>query len=77
MNSLLFVSEGIEKSINIEATQVEIHVLAYFYHWGREECWNTPCRERGVFVDEIKQQVKAESGSSSSSTSKSKYKESH
>lgn len=58
---------------------MEIHNLAYFYHWGREECWNIPCTERGVFNDKISQQLKAESSNSSnnSGTPKRKYKESY
>lgn len=38
----------------------EVHNLAYHYHWGREECWNTPCHEREVFNDQIRRQLKAE-----------------
>lgn len=38
----------------------EIHILAYFYHWGATECWEMPLSKRGVFVDKIKAQLKAE-----------------
>lgn len=38
----------------------DIHNLAYFYHWGYDECWHMPCRERGVFNDRIRKQIKAE-----------------
>lgn len=78
MGAMSFISEDIFANTNIEATLAEIHVLAYFYHWGREECWNTPCTERGVFYDKIRQQIRAESGngSTNSSTNSSRYKES-
>ena len=77
MGSMSFVSSDIASSVNIDLTVLEIHQLAYFYHWGREECWNTPCTQRGVFIDQIRQQVKLESGSGNhSSPSKSKYRES-
>ena len=79
MGSMSFVSEDILCHVNMDMTLMEIHNLAYFYHWGREECWNTPCTERGVFNDRIRQQLKAESGGSSNSgtPNKPKYKESH
>lgn len=75
---MIFVSEDIMCHVDIKQTLHEIHNLAYFYHWGREECWYTPCSERGAFNDLIKEQMKAESnGSSKGGTSKLKsYKES-
>lgn len=79
MGAMSFVSDDIICHTNMDMTLLEIHNLAYFYHWGREECWNTPCTERGVFNDRIRQQLKAESGSSNNSgtPNKPKYKESH
>lgn len=79
MGAMSFVSEDILAHTNMDLVILEIHNLAYFYHWGREECWNTPCTERGVFNDQIRQQLKAESGSSNNSGTpkKSSYKESH
>ena len=77
MGSMSFVSEDILAHTDINITIHEIHNLSYFYHWGREECWNTPCTQRGVFNDQIVQQLKAESSSSKSSPKKPKYKESH
>lgn len=80
MGAMSFVSADIQCNINIDLTLIEVHNLAYFYHWGREECWNTPCTERGVFNDRIRQQLKAEygGGSSDSGTSnKPKYRESY
>lgn len=52
----------------MENVLIEIHNLAYFYHWGREECWNTPCREREVFNDQIRRQLKAESNAMKSTS---------
>ena len=79
MGAMSFVSDDISCHINMDLTLLEIHNLAYFYHWSRTECWNTPCTERGVFNDRIRQQLKAESNSSSNSgtPSKPKYKESY
>ena len=79
MGSMSFVSSDILARTNIELTLMEMHNLAYFYHWSREECWNTPCTERGVFNDRIRQQMRAESKGSSNSSSTPKsprdYKE--
>lgn len=77
MGSMSFVSDDIVAQVNMEETVRDIHYLSYFYHWGREECWNTPCTQRGVFIDQIRQQLKAESKSSNGgSSNKPKYKES-
>lgn len=78
MGAMSFVSDDVQCHTDIDVTLQEIHNLAYFYHWGREECWNTPCSERGAFNDQIRQQIKAESkGSSNSGTPKTNsYKES-
>ena len=54
------VADDIIRQIDMERTVIEIHNLSYFYHWGRVECWNTPCTERGVFNDQIMRQIKAE-----------------
>ena len=75
-----FIANDISATVSMELTVMEIHNLSYFYHWGREECWNTPCTQRGVFVDRIKQQLKAESRNASSGSPKKPskhYKESH
>lgn len=78
MEFVSFLGEEILLSSPIEVTLMEIHNLAYFYKWGREECWNCPCHERGMWNDRIKQQMKAElnSGTNSGNTPKSSYKES-
>lgn len=78
MGAMSFVSGDILIHTNMDLTLMEIHNLAYFYHWGREECWNTPCTERGVFNDRIRKQLKAESsgGSNSGTPNTPKYKES-
>ena len=78
MEFVAFLGEEILVLSPIDVTVMEIHNLAYFYHWGREELWNMPCTERGVWNDRIKQQIKAESksGNNSGNTPKSSYKES-
>lgn len=58
-----FFGQDILINSPIEVTLMEIHNLAYFYHWGREECWNMPCTERGMWNDKIRQQLKAENSS--------------
>ena len=79
MGAMSFVSADIQCHTNLDTTLLEVHNLAYFYHWSREECWNTPCTERGVFNDRIKRQLKAESngGNNSGTPKTSNYKESH
>ena len=77
MGAMSFVSEDILCRTNIDVTLMEIHNLAYFYHWSRQECWNMPCTERGVFNDQTRRQLKAENGSNDNDTpSLNKYKES-
>ena len=78
MEFVAFLGEEILVLSPIDVTVMEIHNLAYFYHWGRTECWEMPCTERGVWNDRIKQQIKAESKSSNNSGNapKSSYKES-
>ena len=78
MGAMSFVSDDIAVHTNMDSTLKEIYNLAYFYHWGREECWRTPCTERGVFNDQIRLQIKAENGSSNNggTPKKSNYKES-
>lgn len=78
MEFVSFLGEEILLLSPIEVTLMEVHNLAYFYHWSRKECWEIPCHERGVFNDRIKQQCKAEakSGNNSGNTPRSSYKES-
>ena len=57
---------------------MEMHALAYCYHWDSLSLWNLPRNERKMWVEMVVEQHKAErkqindGGSSSSST----YKES-
>ena len=57
---------------------MEMHILAYTYHWDSYSLWSLPRNERRMWVELVVEQKKAEqkqinsSGSSSSST----YKES-
>jgi len=77
MGAMSFVTEDILAHIDMDLTIVEIHNLAYFYHWDYNACWHCPCTERGVFNDQIRQQLKAESKSAKGGSSKApKYKES-
>lgn len=58
------MGEDILSHSPLTTTLNDIHTLSYFYHWGREECWKIPCTERGVWVDQVKLQLKAENDSS-------------
>ena len=57
---------------------MEMHILAYTYHWDSHSLWSLPRNERRMWVELVVEQKKAEqkqindSGNSSSST----YKES-
>ena len=50
-------------SLGYEHTKVEVHVIAYIYHWGRNEILNLPINERKMYIDYIKQQKEAEKNS--------------
>lgn len=60
-----FMTNDILVNSNMDVVIQEIHNLSYFYHWGYEECWHIPSRERGVFNDRIIKQIKAENNSGS------------
>lgn len=47
-------------SLGYEHTKAEVHVIAYIYHWGRNEILNLPIKERKMYVDFIQQQQQAE-----------------
>ena len=59
-----FLSSNVLANSNMDSVIQEIHNIAYIYHWGYEECWRMPCRERGVFNDRIVKQIKFENRSS-------------
>lgn len=75
INALVLLSKDIDSGINLDMTILEIHNLAYFYHWGYDECWKIPVNKRKVFNDRIRQQLKAENNGGSSSPSPSNYRE--
>ena len=58
---------------------MEMHAIAYTYHWDSNALWNLPRNERRMWVDMIIEQHKAEqkqynhSGDSPSSTYKESY----
>ncbi len=47
-------------SLGYEHTKIEVHVIAYIYHWGRNEILNLPVNERKMYVEFIKEQKEAE-----------------
>lgn len=38
-----------------------MHILAYCYHWSRDEVWNLTRRERKMWVDMVLTQKRMES----------------
>lgn len=63
----MWLGEDIFLHSPIQTALDEIHILAYFYHWNRTDCFNTPVTERGVFVDRIVKQIKLENNSGKNS----------
>lgn len=50
-------------AISAELAQLEMHILAYFYHWSRDSVVSMPRRERRMWVNQIREQIKAENKS--------------
>lgn len=48
-------------ALGYDSTKIEVHIIAYIYHWGRSEIMNLPLKERKSYVELIKQQKEAES----------------
>lgn len=48
-----------------ESTKVEVHIIAYVYHWGRNEIMHLPIKERQHHCDMIKKQKEAENSETS------------
>ena len=48
---------------NIEMSRYERHILAYYYHWSRNEAIVLTRSERKMWVEQIKEQVKRENSS--------------
>lgn len=46
-------------------TKIEVHVIAYVYHWGRNEILKLPINVRKEYVDLINQQKQAENDANS------------
>lgn len=38
----------------------DVHILAYFYHWGEKEILSLPIFKRKIYKELIEEQVKAE-----------------
>lgn len=53
-------------SLGYEYTKVEVHIIAYIYHWGRNEILKLPITDRKMYVDLIKQQKEAENEANNS-----------
>lgn len=39
---------------------MEVHIIAYYYHWGEKEILSLPIFKRSKYVDLIDRQIKAE-----------------
>ena len=37
-----------------------MHILAYLYHWGRQELWDCPINERKMWVKKVLEQIRTE-----------------
>lgn len=57
-----------------------MHSLAYIYHWERDTVWSLPRNERKMWIEQIKEQRKAEQSQideSGTSSPSSNYSESY
>jgi hypothetical protein len=43
----------------------EMHLLAYYYHWSIFDIWNISSKKRKMWVNIIKEQIKAENDANS------------
>ena len=43
-----------------DTTLAEVHIIAYIYHWGRNEIMDLPIKVRRKYVQMIKQQKDVE-----------------
>lgn len=43
-----------------ESAKVEVHIIAYIYHWGRNEIMNLPINERKMYFNFINEQKRLE-----------------
>lgn len=68
---LSFLHEDLMYYVNFDNTLQEVHNLAYFYHWGYEECISLPSTLRRVFNEKIRKQLKEESNGGNSSSNPS------
>ena len=41
-------------------TEIEVHIIAYIYNWGRNEILNLPIKNRKRYVELIQEQKEAE-----------------
>ena len=73
-----FFEDDFRCGCSFEQAKVEMHILAYDYHWDNHTIWSLPRNERKMWVDMLMQQHKAEHDSinNSASSSSSTYKES-
>lgn len=39
---------------------MEVHIIAYFYHWGEDKILSLPISKRAKYIELIDKQVKAE-----------------
>jgi hypothetical protein len=54
-----------------------MHVLAYVYHWGRDELWHIPRGERLKWIEQVRRQKEKENpDSGGESYNPSNYRES-
>lgn len=51
---------GRRMALGYDNTEVEVHIIAYIYHWGRNEILNLPIKDRKKYVEMIQRQREAE-----------------
>lgn len=52
-------------ALGYDSTKIEVHIIAYIYHWGRNEILDLPILVRKEYVDLIHKQKEAENSQSS------------
>ena len=60
--SITVINGGIEDLGSIQDLYLEVHTIAYFYHWTEEVILKLTTEKRKMYFKLIQEQVKAESG---------------
>lgn len=55
-----FFFSDLQSWVSFEVAKGEMHILAYCYHWGRNELWDLPPKERKMWVEMVLEQKRQE-----------------